>query len=85
MPRFMHLILILILNAMKDMLRAAAGMTDNMARRRTLLALCDDDVTDGVSGRGVKAHRDPHDHCSACLSPLGGWNAGYYFHQSYLP
>lgn len=34
----------------KAMLRTAAGMTDDMARRRVLLALCDDDNTDGIDG-----------------------------------
>merc|ERR1711939_89894 len=32
---------------MKAMMRTAASLTDNMARRRVLLAACDDDVTDG--------------------------------------
>lgn len=34
----------------KAMLRAAAAMTDDMARRRVLLSLCDDDNSDGVDG-----------------------------------
>lgn len=38
---------------MKSMITTAAELTDNMARRRVLLAACDEDLGDGIDGMGI--------------------------------